>query len=199
LKLKFGASFVIRVSSFVFRYSSFSKLSFSMGAFFENVTDLEAGADVLQNRRYGVIEVCGGRLVAVHLRPWPKLVSLISVLWGQWYHKHMPGDRMWLYYNQPVRCPNFLALKFAVSARGTTWATAHRALTVLDEIAWIKRADALLVDAANFRLSPRMLAREGWAPHATSRWHRNYIKRFYGSYPRLWTPQTVDETLAMTA
>ena len=161
-------------------------LSLSMAALFQTVIDLEAGADILRRRRYGVIEVSGGRLVGIHLRPWPKLVSLVSVLWGQWYHKHVHSDRIWLYFNQPRSYPNFVALKFAVSARGTTWATAHRALETLDEIARIKQSDARLVDAANFRLSPRMLARQGWEPHATSRWHQNYIKRFYGTYPRLW-------------
>ena len=174
-------------------------LCFSMVAPFETVTDLDLGYDVLRKRRYGMIDVRDGCLVAVHLRPWPKLVSIASVLWGQWYHAHVPGDRMRLYYNQPLPFPQFLALKFAVSGRGTTWATAHRALAVLDEIARIKSSDALLVDAANFRLSPRLLAREGWQPHATSRWHRNYIKRFYGVYPRLWLPSETEDTIAMTA
>ena len=90
---------------------------------------------------------------------------------------------MWVYYNQPGRWPNFLAVKFAVSARNTSWASAA-GIGVLDDIAQIKRSDALLCDAANFRLSPRLLAREGWERHTSSRWHRNYIKRFYGSYPQ---------------
>ena len=113
----------------------------------------------------------------------------------------MRSDRLRLYYNQPLRFPNFLALKFAVSGSETTWATAHRALEVLDEIARIKAVDAIVCDAANFRLSPRMLARHGWEPHAASRWHRNYIKRFYGVYPRLWKSDDVesDRMLAETA
>jgi hypothetical protein len=170
-----------------------------MAKLWETVMDLRGGADVLRWRRYGVIEVQCGRLAAVHLRPWPKLVSIASVVWGQWYHNHVSGDCLRLYYNQPLRHPNFLAVKFAISARNTSWATAHRALEVLDEIAHIKGSDALLCDAANFRLSPDLLAREGWQPHAPSRWHRNYIKRFYGSYPRLWTPQEAEATLAKTA
>ncbi len=165
----------------------------------ETLIDLEAGAETLRHRRFGVIDVADGRLVGVHLRPWPKMVSLVSVLWGQWYHNHVHGDRMRLYFNQPRRFPNFLALKFAISTSGTTWTTAHRSLEVLDEIARIKSIDALLLDAANFRLSPRMLARQGWEPHTNSRWHRNYIKRFYGTYPRLWQPAELEESLAMTA
>jgi len=54
---------------------------------------------------------------------------------------------------------------------------------VLDEIARIKRSDALLTDASNLRISDRLLARWGWVPHTSSRWHRHHIKRFYGNYP----------------
>jgi hypothetical protein len=181
--------------------STISVLSLSMAALWKTLSDLSSGAEELRRWRYGVIDVRRGQLHNIQLRHWPKMVSLASVVWGQWYHKHMPGDRMRLYFNQPIMHPNFLALKFAISAKHTTWATAHRALLVLDEIAQIKQSDALLCDAANFRLSPRMLAREGWQPHAASRWHRNYIKRFYGDFPRLWLPQEIqrDDALAKTA
>ena len=27
------------------------------------------------------------------------------------------------------------------------------------------------------------MARLGWEPHKPQRWHRNYIRRFYGTYP----------------
>ena len=60
--------------------------------------------------------------------------------------------------------------------------TFRRALTALDEIARIKRSDALLADVSNLRISDRLLARWGWVPHCPSRWHRHFIKRFYGSY-----------------
>ena len=57
-------------------------------------------------------------------------------------------------------------------------------LELLNEIARIKRSDAILCDAWNSRMSPRVLHRWGWEPHTSSRWHRNYIKRFYGCYPK---------------
>ncbi len=174
-------------------------LCFNMGRFIEIATDLTADAEILRRRCFGVIDVQDGQLVSVRLRPWPKLVSIADVAWGQWHHAHVPGDRLRLYYNQPFRCPSFLALKFAISGRHTTLATVHRALATLDDIARIKRSDALLCDAANFRLSAAMLARFGWEPHAASRWHRNYIKRFYGEYPRLWQPIERESVLARTA
>ena len=171
-------------------------LYFRMGTFFQTVTDLRADADALRRRRYGMIEVRGGQLVAIRLRPWPKFVSLFGAMIGQWYHRRARGDRLWLYYNQPRRHPNFLALKFVVSARNTSWSTCVRALHVLDEIAHIKHSDALLCDAANLRLTPRLLARQGWQPHAPSRWHRNYIKRLYKTAPPPQNRHRSAETLA---
>jgi hypothetical protein len=65
---------------------------------------------------------------------------------------------------------------------GTSLATFRAALTALDRLAELKRTDALLCDAANVRISDRLLRRWGWAPHKPQRWRRNYIKRFYGVY-----------------
>jgi hypothetical protein len=33
------------------------------------------------------------------------------------------------------------------------------------------------------RRMPNFLARFGWEPHKPQRWHRNFIRRFYGVYP----------------
>jgi hypothetical protein len=147
---------------------------------FETVTDLVAGADLLRDRPYGVIEVVDGTFRQVRLRPFPKFVTPWDVVChGQWYHRLWPGDRCVLYYNQPRSFRNFLALKYGVSKRDTTFATFSRAMSVLEEIARLKGTDALLCDASNWRLSDRLAARWGWEPHAPHRWHRNYIKRLY--------------------
>ncbi len=154
-------------------------LHFCMAHWFETVTDLDESREILRQHCHGVIDVREGRLRAINLRPWPKLISLAGVAWGHFSHCYIPGNRMRLYYDQPRNYPNFLALKFAISSRDTTLKTALLALKLLDKIAEIKQSDALLMDATNFRLSSRMLARFGWKPHAPSRWHRNYIKRLY--------------------
>jgi hypothetical protein len=131
-----------------------------------------------------MIETAAGELVAVHLRPLPKLVSLPEFFpLGPRYHCSGDADRCQLYYNQPRRMPNFLALKYIVSTRGTSYRTFRAALLVLDRIAALKRIDAIVCDAANIRLSDRLMARLGWEPHKPQRWHRNFIRRFYGEYP----------------
>ena len=151
---------------------------------FETVTDLEEGAEVLRRRAYGVIEAAGGRFRRVVLRPFPKVISVPEILvLGGWCHGRRPGDRCLLYYNQPWRFPNFLAVKYIISARGTSYKTLLRTLGALDEIARLQRSDALLCDLTNGRISREMMARQGWEPHCPSWWHRHYIKRFYGQYP----------------
>jgi len=155
-----------------------------MRLFCHSITDLGSGSELLRARGHGAIETVGGELRAVHLRPWPKLISLPE-LWplGSHYHARGDADRCLLYYNQPRRMPNFLALKYVVSTAGTSYRTFRAALTALDQIAELKRTDAIVCDAFNSRLSERFMARMGWEPHKPQRWHRNYIRRFYGVYP----------------
>ena len=157
----------------------------------QTVTDLAGGPDVLLRRAYGVIEVADGHFCRVLLRPFPKIISAPEILlFGGWHHRRRPGDRCLLYYNQPWRFPQFLVLRYVVSARQTTMRTFTRTLAVLDEIARLKRSDALLCDVGNWRISTRLMARWGWEPHCPSRWHRHYVKRFYGEYPR--RPQWIE-------
>jgi hypothetical protein len=152
---------------------------------FQTITDLSRDADVLRRRHYGVIEVVQGQFHRVLLRPWPKILVGPEVVWlGRWMHQRRAGDRLLLYYNHPYRFPNFLALVYALSARETSLRSIRVGLDVLDEIARIKRSDALLCDLANWRISERFMRRWGWTPHCpTSWWHRHFIKRFYGTYP----------------
>ena len=144
----------------------------------------DADRERLRRGRYGVIETRAGQLYAIHLRPWPKIISALESEWlGRRFHQSRSGDRCLLFYNQPWRFPQFLALTFTVSGCDCSFATARRAAETFDEVARVKRSDALLCDAWNLRISDRLLARWGWEPHKPQRWHRNYIKRFYGHYP----------------
>jgi hypothetical protein len=161
---------------------------------FETVTDLEFQAEILRRRRYGTIEAHDGRFRRVKPRWFPKIASVPEVfLFGGWYHSLVPGDRCWLYYDQPRRFSNFLAVKCILSARDTRFATVRRVLEALDEIARIKGVDALLCDVANWRLSTAIMARWGWQRHCPSTWHRHFIRRFYGNYPQKWEPPSPQE------
>ena len=161
----------------------------------EKITDYDAGRERIRTRRYGVIETTAGRLAAVYLRPWPKLVALPELVpLAPRYHPSGATDRCRLYYNQPWQMPNFLALKYVVTTPGTSYATFRAALQVLDASAALKHSDAIVCDAGNLRLTDRVMHRFGWEPHKPQRWHRNFIRRFYGSYP-----QTTAKPQAMLA
>jgi hypothetical protein len=155
-----------------------------MRRLFESIHNLEADRERLRQRSHGVIETIGGELHAIHLRPWPKLVSRTE-LWplGPRYHATGDADRCLLYFNQPWRMPNFLALRYVITTAGTSYRTFRAALTALDAVAEIKGIDAMVCDAANMRLSDRFMSRMGWEPHKPQWWHRNFIRRFYGVYP----------------
>lgn len=149
------------------------------------ITDLAdpAQAQCVRAHRYGVIETRDGRFAWLTLRPWPKLALPWDMIWGEHCHRSVAGDRCWLFYNQPRGLPNFLALKFVVSTRAATLATFRGALEALDQVARFKQTDAVVCDAVNWRISDRLMARWGWQPHKPQRWHRNFIKRFYGTFP----------------
>jgi hypothetical protein len=156
---------------------------------FENITDLGRGAEILRRCPYGMIESRDGRFQRVGLRPFPKTASMPSaILWGGLWHRYARGDRCRLYYNQPRRAANFLVLKYVQSSRDGSLASLRRVLEVLDEIARLKNSDALLCDVANWRVSTAIMARSGWEPHCPSMWHRHFIKRFYGTFspPIVW-------------
>ncbi len=111
---------------------------------------------MLRRRRYGVVEMVEGRLAAIHLRPWPKQSSIFEARYfGRWWHRHRQGDRMLLYYNQPCRHSNYLALHYALSTHDCRLATLQAGLAILDEIARIKRSDAIFCQATSLRISQR--------------------------------------------
>jgi len=155
----------------------------------QTISDWHAASEVICSRRYGVIETSAGRFVAVHFRPWPKLLAWPEI-WpvGPSYHARGESDRCLLYFNQPLRHSRYLALKYVVSTANTSSATVLAAMTMLDAVAEIKRSDAILCDVSNVRFSDRLISRLGWVSHKPQRWHRNYIKRFYGEYPELRLP-----------
>src|SRR4051794_32228961 len=101
----------------------------------ETIRNLNSGREALGARRHGVIETACGELRSIHLRPWPKVLSL-NELWpmGSRYHGRGSADRCWLYFNQPRSMPDFLALKYVISTDGTSYRTFRAALVVLDAI-----------------------------------------------------------------
>lgn len=144
---------------------------------FETVKNLSASA--VRARRYGLIEARDGVFRALHFRPFPKFAShaeaWLDRVTRNWRRAE---DCCWLYFNEPRSCPGFLTLAYVVSSGKARVATVQASLAALDEIARLKRSDAIVCDASNLRLSDRMMTRYGFVRHAESLAGRNFIKRF---------------------
>lgn len=155
-----------------------------MSGLIETVYDLDAGHEIIRRRAYGIIEVAQGRFSRIVFRPWPKIFTSDEVTWrSQFSHRGLIRDACRLYFNQPLAHHNFLALKYIVSHFGTTFGTIRRAMTVLDQIAFIKRTDAIVAHVTSGQISDRLMRRWGWERHLEISTRRQFIKRFYGVYP----------------
>ena len=60
----------------------------------------------------------------------------------------------------------------------------RRSLIVLDEVARIKNADAIITEVTNCRITDKLMARFGWEPHLPNSRRRHFIRRFYGKFPK---------------
>ena len=155
-----------------------------MGALFERIFDMNESREKIVARRYGVIKVVDETFDSIQFRPWPKMISVAEATWlGGWQHKRQSRNQCLLYYNQPIGHSGFLALKYVVSTAGTSYGTFRGALVLLDEVARLKRSNAIVAEVSNGRISDRFLTRIGWERHLEKSKVRHYIKRFYGEYP----------------
>ena len=61
---------------------------------FKTILEVGPNTDLIRKRAYGMIEVTDQRLVAIHFRPWPKLISTVEALWiCLLYTSPSPRDR----------------------------------------------------------------------------------------------------------
>lgn len=150
---------------------------------YETVTDIAAEADVVQRRRFGVIEAVDGQFRRIIFRPWPRWVSIPEVLLLAPLVRRRGGDRCLLYFDQSWRQPNYLAVKYLLTYRGTSYASVVAARRAVDEVARVKGSDALVCQVNNKRLNVRIMKRWGWEPLNDSPRCTLYVRRFYGEYP----------------
>jgi hypothetical protein len=154
----------------------------------ETIRDIESNQEKLRRRPYGMIEAIDGQFVRIQLRPWPKFGNLLETHWLQsMKSKRQQRNVCRLYYNQPIGHRDFLTLSYIQSSLNTTLKTLYATLNVLNQIAYIKRSNAILAEVANDKISDRSLVRRGWERHREDSRQRHWIKRFYGTYPAVAT------------
>ncbi len=148
------------------------------------VRDVASNQDLLRRRRYGVIEAANGKFVKIQLKPWPKIASLMEAHWIRGMKsKRVQKDVCRIYFNQAIGHSNYLTLAYGESSLNSTLRTLFAAMDVLNQIAYIKRSDAILAEFTNPRISDRFLKRRDWEQYMEDQPKRHWIKRFYGTYP----------------
>ena len=158
------------------------------------IRDMQSGSPQLRRWRCGRIVVRSGRLVEVQHRLLPQSVSVAQV-WWQGKFKRRAEDVCLLDYHQPLGAPGFLTLDYIRTGKGTSYKTFVGACHLLDEIARIRQANAIVAHVSNSSISDRLLIRLGWQPHLADWPGRHWIRRFYGEYPpaaldRYWAAES---------
>ncbi len=144
-----------------------------------DIRDPDQRAAIRRWRR-GRITMRGGRLVSLAPRRWTLPTSIARVWWQQ---RFRPGDvDQCLLDYRSSRLGGFIVLDFVQSGPATQLDTFCGACQLLDEVARIREAVAIVAHVSTTAISDRLLRRWGWQPHAHGLGGRHWIKRFYDGY-----------------
>ncbi|MDM4016458.1 hypothetical protein [Roseiconus lacunae] len=139
---------------------------------------------VTQIRRWRCARITmrSGKLVGIERRWFVGSVSMAQVWWQSRYGRP-DDDYCWLDYHTPLGMPAFLTLDYIHSGRTAGYKTFVGACHVLDEVARIRNACAIVAHVSTSAITDRLLLRLGWERHLENRSGRHWIKRFYDGYP----------------
>ena len=148
------------------------------------IRDLRFDGRRVEGWRAGCIVTASGHLQQIRRR-WLSYKATRLRVWWDSRRRPALGDCCELYFHQAWGGSGFLVIGYIASGRTCSLATLYCSLLVLDEVARIQGAHALVAEATNSRLSDRLFARWGWQQHCLQLPGRHFIKRFYGDYPLL--------------
>lgn len=146
------------------------------------IRDVVAEADQVRRVRCGRIVMRNGQLVEIRQRFLGSSASVAQVWWQARFGR-CREDICVLDYHIPRGLPRFLTLDYIRSGAGTRYKTFIGACHVLDAIAELRGADAIVAHVTNAAISDRLLTRLGWQRHLKHWRGRHWIRRFYGQYP----------------
>ncbi|TWU46301.1 hypothetical protein Poly51_56970 [Rubripirellula tenax] len=148
----------------------------------DSTTDPIHDAEKLRKWRYGRIVMRGGAFVEVQRRLTCGSVSMAQVWWQAKYGRN-DDDVCWIDYHQPLGMRSFLTLDYIRAGTLAGYKSFIGACNVLDEVARIRGANAIVAHVSNGNISDRLLTRLGWERHLLSWKGRHWIRRFYDGYP----------------
>lgn len=148
----------------------------------KTVSDPVSGASMIRRWRCGRIVLRSGRLLEIQRRLTCGSVSVAQVWWEARYGRN-DDDWCWLDYHQPMGMPGFLTLDYVRCGTKAGYKSLSGAAHVLDEIARVRGASAIVAHITNGHITDRLLQRLGWERHLEHWSGRHWIRRFYDGYP----------------
>ena len=140
-------------------------------------TCIEGNIDRVRSWHYGELELSNGKLLGIYPRWWPRHGSWWEAF-QDGYMRALESDRCRVYYAFPRSAPGFMSVLYARSGPGTQYKTLLRAVEVVDEIARLGNAKAIVCQVVSIRATERLMNRWGYVRHATILGDNHYIKRF---------------------
>lgn len=107
----------------------------------------------------------------------------MAQVWWQAKYGRNDDEFCWIDYHQPFGMPTFLTLDYIRSGTKAGYRSFLGATNVLNEIARIRGASAIVAHVSNGNISDRLLSRLGWERHLKQWSGRHWIRRFYDGYP----------------
>ncbi|MGB7346091.1 MAG: hypothetical protein WBD20_17875 [Pirellulaceae bacterium] len=147
-----------------------------------SVNDPISGAEEIRRWKCGRIVMQNGQLIQINRRLTCGSVSMAQVWWQAKYGR-MNDDICWLDYHQPRGMPQFLTLDYIRAGSQAGYKTFLGATQVLNEIARVRNAMAIVAHVSNGSISDRFMERQGWERHLDDWSGRHWIRRFYDGYP----------------
>ena len=141
-----------------------------------SVPSLEGNSDKIRSWNYGELELSDGNLIGIYPRWWPRIASQWEAFQDS-YIRTLRADFCRAYYAFPRRAPGFMSVLYAKSGPNTQYKTLYRAVLVIDEIARLKDADAIVCQTISSRASERLMNRCGYVRPAQSVGENHSIKR----------------------
>jgi len=141
-----------------------------------SVSSIAGNENSINSWSFGELELSDGKLLSIRPRWWPRIGS-------QWesfrdsYVRAMPNDVLLAYYAFPRRSPGFMSVLYAHSGPKTQYKTLYRAVLSMDEIARLRKTQAIVCQTVSNLANERLMNRWGYVRHAFSLGDNHFIKR----------------------
>ncbi|MCU0713860.1 MAG: hypothetical protein MUC43_17515 [Pirellula sp.] len=117
-----------------------------------------------------------GCSVIIKKRLWPRLASRWDVFWDEKFARVDRGSCQ-VFVSFPKRAPGFLTVNYLRAGHETEYRTLAHAALLVEQIAIARGCQAIVCQVISQRVTPRLMHRWKYVPHAKSLGNGHFIRR----------------------